>query len=286
MNTVFIIAHMEKKIRIFHIPIIKGILLLFSFFLITSCDQITNKNLDWRSVNTDTLLINDALWLDFYNESAAGPLFWQLEFLDSTVIEYKSMGFNILQQTEIPFDVNKDTLILFYPVDYVFDNTIKMGEFMRIRTEKWLMKERTDTLILQLISKKSVYYAKEVFPDHTVMYQFIKPLNKLEFPDNLIHAPINKQEIINILNNLYSKEGKAKLMQHFNNIPENEEDYQNFRIRTSIIFSDLIKVFDIDNSPTLQEMFDHYHPEVIAGSIIGIYLDYLESTKNATVNED
>jgi len=168
-----------------------------------------------------------------------------------------------------------DTLTLYYPKDYVFDKFSAEGEFTREYSEKYHLDIKNDTLFLNLISFKYWLNGKEHFSDEKISHQFVRPINKLEFPEHLSQAPKTKQQIFDILDNLYSECGKKKLFQHFDNIPEKEEDFSSYGIRRSIIFSDLIRVFDIENNPVFQEMFDHYHPEVIAGRIIGHYLDYL-----------
>ncbi len=250
------------------------VLYLITFALLTSCNQPIDEKVVWRLINPDTLSLDDAFWCDYYNENAVGPYFWQLEFLDTSLIEYKSYGFNVLHKANINYEINKDTLKLFYPRDYTFDKFTKSGRYLRLHTEKWLMQENNDTLTLSLISVIYTFSSKESFYDTKTAYKFAKPSNKLIFPDYLMNAPTNMREIIKIMNNLYSEDGKAQLIKHFDSIPD-PDNYTSFGIRRTMIYSDLIKVFDITNNATLQELFDHYHPEYVAGGIIGIYLDYL-----------
>ncbi len=262
--------------------------------LLISCQNGKNemiKNTVWRSINTDVLDLSDEdhLFMDnlgWYKETALGPLFWQLEILDTSIIEYKSRGFNKLEKREIKYELNKDTLKLFYPRDYVFDKFTKSGRYIRLHREKWLMQENNDTLTLSLISVIYTFSGKEYFYDTKTAYKFVKPKNKLEFPAYFFHTPENNQEIIAILNNLYSDKGKAELLQNFKYFPENEKDFVSYGIRQSMISGDLCRVFDFENDPSLQHWFKHYHPEVIAGRFIGIYLTYLENEKEVLNSEE
>lgn len=262
------------------------VLYLITFALLTSCNQPIDEKVVWRLINPDTLSLDDAFWCDYYNENAVGPYFWQLEFLDTSLIEYKSYGFNVLHKANINYEINKDTLKLFYPRDYTFDKFTKSGRYLRLHTEKWLMQENNDTLTLSLISVIYTFSSKESFYDTKTAYKFVKPKNKLEFPAYFFHTPENNQEIIAILNNLYSDKGKAELLQNFKYFPENEKDFVSYGIRQSMISGDLCRVFDFENDPSLQHWFKHYHPEVIAGRFIGIYLTYLENEKEVLNSEE
>jgi len=259
----------------------RGLSILMIMFLFISCNHTKNGKIEnsvWRSINNEILSIDDAFWGDYYSGKAVGPRFWQIEFFDTLATEYISYGYNVLHQKIIKYVINADTLILYYPRDYVFDEFSGGVEYLREYSEKYQIDIKNDTLLLELLSFKYSSNNDEHFSDEKISHRFVRPINKLEFPEHLSQAPKTKQQIFDILDNLYSECGKKKLFQHFDNIPEKEEDFSSYGIRRSIIFSDLIRVFDIENNPVFQEMFDHYHPEVIAGRIIGHYLDYLRES--------
>lgn len=251
--------------------------LTITLLLNASCNNSikVTENVAWRLIEPVTISIDDAFWLDYYNEDAVGPIFWQIEFTESALVEYRSYGFNVLHRRSIDFEINNDTLILFYPRDYEFDSSTKSGRFLRLHTVKWLKQENNDTLTLSLISNIYTFSDREYFSESNTSYKFVKPPDKLIFPDYLINAPTNKPEVIKIMNNLYSEYGNAELIKHFDSIPD-PDNYTSFFIRRTMIFSDLIKVFDISDNGILQELFDHYHPEVVAGKAMGVYLDYLK----------
>jgi len=275
MSNTLIKAIHHSVLKFTATALISTVILLIPSILFISCNQSGNENKDWRYVGEDTLSIQDVFWCDYYKETAVGPLFWQMEFADTTITEHRSFGLNLLHQREIIYHIRKDTLVLQYPTDYVYDKFNKEGEFNRLNTEKWLMVENNDTLTLTFILRKTFAGV-----DHTDagkrVYHFFKPSNKLVFPDYLIRYPQNRNDIIRILNNLYSEKGKEELMKHFNIIPDSL-DYRSYGIRTSMIFEDLDKVFDTGNTPSIQQLFDHYHLFPIAGSIISVYLEYLEN---------
>ncbi|MBW6492810.1 MAG: hypothetical protein K0B15_16630 [Lentimicrobium sp.] len=260
------------------------LLITYVFILISSNSPIKEKAV-WRLINPDTLSLEDAFWFDYYNENAVGAKFWQLEFLDTSLIEYRSLGVNILHETYLGFQMNNDTLILIYPRNYEFDNFTKSGRYLRSQIEKYHIQEYKDTLTLTFISVKYTLFDKEHFEDKNTIYRFVKPLDKSVFPDYLMHAPKNKQDIVKIMNNLYSREGIAQLIEHFDSLPD-FDNYTRFGNIRTMIFSDIINVFNIENNAILQELFDHYHPEVIAGGIIGMYLDYLKQEKSPISIED
>lgn len=261
-------------------------LIAIVFLLNVGCKNTPhiNENIAWRLINPDTLSIDNVFWMDYYNEDAVGPKFWQLEFADTALVEHRSHGFNVLHKRNINFKIYTDTLILFYPRDYQFDHFNNRGEYLRLHTEKWLMQEKNDTLTLKLASVIDAYSNREHFINRSIVYEFVKPPDANLFPDYLMHAPKNKEDIIKIMNKLYSETGKAQLIEHFDSIPD-DDGSSSFGNMRAMILSDLNNLFVIQNNPDLQKLFNHYHPEVIASKAIFVYLDYLEHKECVNVEK-